>query len=63
VLRLHRNDEILGGDLYYFGPIKFERDIEQYDLIEQVEQAILKSPSKRREGDMEMASNSRKSSL
>ena len=24
VLRLHKNDELLGGDLYYFGPIRFE---------------------------------------
>ena len=24
ILRLSEIDEILGGDLYYFGPIKFE---------------------------------------
>lgn len=27
VLRLHKNDELLGGDLYYFGPIRFEGQI------------------------------------
>ena len=27
VLRLHKNDELLGGDLYYFGPISFEGQI------------------------------------
>ena len=34
VLRLHKNDELLGGDLYYFGPIRFEGQINQYDLPE-----------------------------
>jgi len=30
-LRLERRDEILGGDLHYFGPIEFERTPCDYD--------------------------------
>ena len=31
-LRLSEQDEILGGDLHYFGPIEFEGDLSDYDL-------------------------------
>ena len=32
LLRLSEQDEILGGDLYYFGPIEFEGKPKDYDL-------------------------------
>ena len=31
-LRLSEQDEILGGDLHYFGPIEFEGNPSDYDL-------------------------------
>jgi ammonia channel protein AmtB len=31
-LRLSEQDEILGGDLHYFGPIQFEGNLSDYDL-------------------------------
>ena len=34
ILRLSEQDEILGGDLYYFGPIRFEGQIEDYDVVQ-----------------------------
>ena len=32
ILRLSKQDEVLGGDLHYFGPIEFEGQISEYDL-------------------------------
>ena len=40
ILRLSTRNEILGGDLYYFGPTEMEGQIAQYDNIEQVEMVI-----------------------
>jgi ammonia channel protein AmtB len=34
VLRLTEQDEILGGDLHYFGPIEFYGNPKDYDLVE-----------------------------
>ena len=34
VLRLSEQDEILGGDLHYFGPIEFYGNPKDYDLVE-----------------------------
>lgn len=36
VLRLSPQDEILGGDIYYFAPIEFDGVYEDYDLQEHV---------------------------
>jgi len=33
-LRLSEKDEILGGDLHYFGPIEFYGHPNDYDLVE-----------------------------
>jgi hypothetical protein len=34
VLRLSYTDEILGGDIHYFGPLEFTGNLYQYDLEE-----------------------------
>ena len=36
-LRLTEKDEILGGDLHYFGPIAFEGNANDYDLEQMME--------------------------
>lgn len=40
VLRLSEQDEILGGDLYYFGPIEFYGNPKDYDLKEIMQKQI-----------------------
>jgi hypothetical protein len=32
LMRYSKKDEILGGDLHYFGPIKFEGELEDYEM-------------------------------
>ena len=32
LMRYSKIDEILGGDLHYFGPIKFEGALEDYEM-------------------------------
>lgn len=34
VLRLSETDEILGGDIHYFGPLEFTGNLYQYDMEE-----------------------------
>jgi ammonia channel protein AmtB len=34
MIRHRSTDEIIGGDLHYFGPIKFEGSIQDYDISE-----------------------------
>jgi hypothetical protein len=36
LMRYKRADEVLGGDVHYFGPIKFEGSIEDYELKETI---------------------------
>jgi hypothetical protein len=36
-LRLKAEDEILGGDIHYFGPIEFCGSLYQYDLEEGIQ--------------------------
>ena len=57
VLRLSDQDEILGGDLHYFGPIEFEGSVHLYDLEDNVEKMIEKSAGKMSESarDIELA--------
>ena len=40
LLRLSEQDEILGGDLYYFGPIDFHGQPKDYDLKEILKKQI-----------------------
>lgn len=48
-LRLTEQKEILGGDLYYFGPMEFYGKTEDYDLVETMKKQILISSQKKRE--------------
>ena len=55
VLRLSEQDEILGGDLHYFGPIEFYGNPKDYDLVEIMQkQIVLSSAKKVEEGDEEV---------
>ncbi len=40
-LRLSEMDEILGGDLHYFGPIVFDGKLSDYDLALGLEEKVL----------------------
>ena len=40
LFRLAEMDEILGGDIHYFGPIEFTGRLEQYDLESGVEHVL-----------------------
>ena len=42
VLRLDEIDEVLGGDIHYFGPIEFTGERYQYDMEEGLERKGLK---------------------
>lgn len=52
VLRLSEQDEILGGDLHYFGPIEFEGNPSDYDLQDICGKIIMESAKKVRESEM-----------
>jgi len=41
-LRLEEIDEVLGGDIHYFGPIEFTGERYQYDMEEGLERKGLK---------------------
>ena len=46
VMRLSEQDEILGGDLHYFGPIEFDGNPADYDLADICGKIILESAKK-----------------
>jgi ammonium transporter, Amt family len=52
-LRLSEQDEILGGDLYYFGPLQFDGNPGDYDLADICGKLIIKSSEKPKEKDQE----------
>ena len=54
VLRLAADDEILGGDLHYFGPMNLQGSLASYDLKEGIE--LITSPNKLREAGVDEAS-------
>lgn len=54
VLRLSEQDEILGGDLHYFGPIEFDGNPSDYDLADICGKIILESAKKMRESEMKV---------
>lgn len=39
-LRLNSDDEILGGDIHYFGPLTFLGNLYQYDIEEGINKKI-----------------------
>ena len=43
LMRYSKIDEILGGDLHYFGPIKFEGEIEDYEMSMTVKSLMLEN--------------------
>jgi hypothetical protein len=45
-LRLSEQDEILGGDLHYFGPIEFDGNPSDYDLADICGKIITESAKK-----------------
>ena len=51
-MRLSEQDEILGGDLHYFGPIEFDGNPQDYDLAEICGKIILESAKKLKESEM-----------
>jgi hypothetical protein len=51
-MRLSEQDEILGGDLHYFGPIDFEGNPADYDLADICGKIILESAKKLKESEM-----------
>lgn len=51
-LRLSEQDEILGGDLHYFGPIEFDGNPSDYDLADICGKIILESAKKLKESEM-----------
>ena len=53
VLRLSEQDEILGGDLHYFGPIEFYGNPKDYDLVEIMQKQIAASAGKAKEDQLE----------
>ena len=53
VLRLSEQDEILGGDLHYFGPIEFYGNPKDYDLVEIMQKQIAASAGKAKEDQVE----------
>jgi hypothetical protein len=50
-MRLSEQDEILGGDLYYFGPIEFEGNPADYDLADICGKLLMESAKKLKEND------------
>lgn len=52
VMRLSEQDEILGGDLHYFGPIEFDGNPADYDLADICGKLILESAKKLKESEM-----------
>jgi Amt family ammonium transporter len=42
-LRLSEMDELLGGDLHYFGPMEFQGQLHEYDLADGIDNIVLKS--------------------
>lgn len=52
VMRLSEQDEILGGDLHYFGPIEFDGNPADYDLADICGKIILESAKKLKESDV-----------
>jgi len=48
-LRLSEADEILGGDIHYFGPLQFTGKLYTYDLEEEIEKKIEDSPHRKKE--------------
>jgi len=62
-LRLSEGDEILGGDLHYFGPKIFYGSLHQYDLETNIQKKIDDSPMSRKkerngQNEVELAINS-----
>jgi ammonia channel protein AmtB len=51
-LRLSEQDEILGADIYYFGPIHFDGNLEDYDLADIFGKMIANSPNKKVEVEL-----------
>jgi ammonium transporter, Amt family len=50
-MRLSEQDEILGGDLHYFGPIEFDGNPADYDLTDICGKIILESAKKLKESE------------
>lgn len=50
-MRLSEQEEILGGDLYYFGPIEFDGNPGDYDLADICGKLIMESAKKFQEND------------
>jgi hypothetical protein len=51
-LRLSEQDEILGGDLHYFGPIEFDGNPSDYDLSDIFDKIIYESARKIKETEL-----------
>lgn len=52
VLRLEEKDELIGGDLHYFGPIELDTSLANVDLRTGVAQAITASAKRAQENEM-----------
>lgn len=44
-------DELLGGDIHYFGPIAFEGSLKDYDLNDNIQDIVQRSAKKQSEND------------
>ena len=50
-LRLSEMDELLGGDLHYFGPVEFTGKLNEYDLAGNLEDMMMKSAKNLKEDE------------